>query len=224
MTVMLRAPVVRQRMTPDDAEQRPARFSLPLRVALAVLLIAGAFFGGIALRSRNNAIPTPTSLKVDDTATVVMFKNALALQQAGKLNEARLTYLKILKDQPLNKFAYYDLGDLYQSVGQSNDAAAAYEKALLIDPNYSPALFNLAVLDTATDPNGAIRLYKHVEKVSPKLASAYFNLGLLYLHINNTKDGDAQLIKAVALDPSLYSHIPPNLIPKQIANGATIPK
>ena len=194
-----------------STDQRGSWF---VRVVLIVILIGGATVGGIVLHRTVGNTAT-----VEGAPTASLFHQASKFVASGQLNNARKTYRKILKIDPLNVFAYYDIGDLYQSTGQTAAAANAYEEALLIKPNYSPALFNLAVLETPTDPTTTITLYKKLESIEPKVAAPYFNLALLELHLGMNTDGNKQLIKAVHLDPSLYSRIPPNLIPP----GLTVP-
>ena len=104
----------------------------------------------------------------------------------------------------------------------SIDAAAAnYTEALAIDPEFEPALFNLAIIRAdqgSTDE--AIELYRRLLATDPEEAGAHLNLGFLLLDRGQRKEGRAELATAVALDPSLESRIPDGLV---VVVGATGP-
>jgi tetratricopeptide (TPR) repeat protein len=181
----------------------------PLRRAGAVIagvLAVGSVLAGCGGISLSGGTSTTVSSRTVQIAQ--LFRSGLRYQKLGKLEQARRDYVKILKVDPLNEYAYYDLGVIYQDVGRTSEAAAAYEKCLLINPNYQPALFNLAVVYTRTNPTSAAVLYQRLEQLSPTNASAYFNLGLLFIHLGNHVGGVQQLEKALSIDPSLRSRLP----------------
>jgi Tfp pilus assembly protein PilF len=75
---------------------------------------------------------------------------------------------------------------------------------LTIDPKYNPALFNLAILtDAAGDPTAAADLYRRAAAANPSDASSHFNLGLLLLRLGKTAQGNAEITKAIKLNPAL---------------------
>lgn len=136
----------------------------------------------------------------------------------AELTAAVKVYERILHLDPFNKFAYYDIGVIYTQSGQTKAASTAFQKSLLIDPNYYPALYNLAYLDaTSNDVTDAIALYEQaavVKSVSnPDRAKAYFNLGYLYDVNGKRINGDAAFAEAVTLDPSLRARIPAKFFP-----------
>ncbi len=122
----------------------------------------------------------------------------------GRTPEAVTRYQEVLKLDPKNKFALYNLGLISQSSGDHADAEAKYREALLIDPNYQPALFNLAIVRTAAgDLDEAISLYRRAVAADPDNASAHLNLGLLLRRTGRTAEGDAEVQRARALNPNL---------------------
>jgi len=68
---------------------------------------------------------------------------ALALADEGKVSEATSQLQKVLSDDAEAFLAAYNLGVLSDQAGEARTAAQFYEKALDIEPDFSPALLNL---------------------------------------------------------------------------------
>jgi tetratricopeptide (TPR) repeat protein len=133
----------------------------------------------------------------------------LAAHQAGNLAEAAADYRQVLVHDPNSKQAYYNLGLIDQTNGSLASAESNYALALSIDPTYVPALYNLAIVKTAEDEiDAAIELYRTAIEVDPKYAAAHLNLGFALIDAGEKREGNAELAKAVKLDPSLASRIP----------------
>jgi tetratricopeptide (TPR) repeat protein len=91
----------------------------------------------------------------------VKLDSALEAHAEGRLEEAVRLYLRVLVLDPENKFAYYNLGLIDQTLGRTDAAASNYTDALTIDPDFGPALFDLAIIRAeqgSTDE--AIDLYR----------------------------------------------------------------
>ena len=83
-------------------------------------------------------------------------------------------------------------------------AAQKYEVVLGIDPTYTPALFNLAILrKNSGDSAQAVALYRRLLAVNPKYAAAHMNLGLLLRATGQKQAGDAEVRQAITLNPKL---------------------
>lgn len=138
----------------------------------------------------------------------------LSAESHGKTQEAIKDFNAAVAKDPTSAIAYYDLGVVYQQlVNDPTSAANAYNKALLANPNYKPALFNLAILQTQSDPASAITTYNQVLKLSPNDANTLFNLGLLLIAQNQTLQGHADLKKAISIDPTLAKRVPAGITP-----------
>jgi tetratricopeptide (TPR) repeat protein len=125
----------------------------------------------------------------------------------GSMDEATAAYREVLEHDPHNKFAFYNLGLIDQTLDRPESAENNYRLALSEDPDYAPALFNLAILRKAAGADQeAVELYRRVVNVQPDNAGAHLNLGLLLRSIGQTADGDAEIQRAVELDPTL---VPP---------------
>jgi len=137
-------------------------------------------------------------------------KAAAALDQAlkahakGDLTKAKALYEQVLRNDKNNKFAIYNLGLIAQTRHDDKTATADYRKVLRIDAKYEPALFNLAILRTkAGDTKEAISLYRRAIAARSGDAGAHLNLGLLLISVGQTDEGNAEVAKAQALNPTL---------------------
>jgi len=139
--------------------------------------------------------------------------DGLALQKAGKVDEAAAAYRAALAKDPHNKFAYYNLGLIDQQANRDSSAATNYEQALAIDGDFPPALFNLAIVRTAAAPQEAVDLYQHVIRLKPGNASAHLNLGFVYHTLGKDPEAQNEWRAAIALDPRLAARIPAELRP-----------
>ncbi len=205
----------------EPPKRAAGRFSAgPGKRFLLLLLLIIVAVGGFALGHWAFPARQAPNLSVQEN---LLFQRAGASLSAGKLTAAEKTYAALLKLDPLNSYAYYDLGLIYQQASDTDDAQSAYEKALLINPTYQPALFNLATIETPTDPASAITLYEQLQKL-PHLVSpdaVAFNLGLLLLQTGQTSKGYGQLAHALALNKSLESHIPSKYLPLPSTSTST---
>jgi len=122
-------------------------------------------------------------------------------------------YSRATASDPTNKFSYYDMGVIYQQHGDSADAASSYHRALLADPNYQSALYNLAVLLSPTDPGQATSLYRQLQQHNPNDPNVNFNLGLLLISQNQPTEGHTLLTKSLQEDPALRSRVPAGITP-----------
>lgn len=129
----------------------------------------------------------------------------LKLHVQGKYGAAEEHYRAAIKQDKKNKLAYYNLGLIEQTLGHNEAAETSYRVTLKLDPDYEPALFNLAIVRTAAkDYAEAASLYRHAVAVKPSDATAHLNLGLVLRdHLAQSAEGQAEIAKALELDPSL---------------------
>ena len=100
-------------------------------------------------------------------------QQALDYQQSGQVEAAVKIYQSLINEYPKNASIQNHFGvALFQS-GQNELAIHHIEKAITIAPNYSEALFNLAVALESTDQvQSAILSYLTALKLNPKLVQA----------------------------------------------------
>ena len=139
----------------------------------------------------------------------------LQAHAAGRLEEATTAYFEVLRYDTRNKFAFYNLGQLAHTTKRPVAAESYYRLALEVDPNFNPAVFNLAILRAdAGATQEAISLYQRVLATEPDNAAAHFNLGFLLRSIGQQEEGDAEIARAVRLNPGLG--VPPASSPTPI--------
>jgi len=185
-------------------------------VGIALIVIAAGAVAAVRLTASKD---TPA-----EQANKAIAAGVVA-QQAGDNTKAQRDYARALKKDPTNAVAAYDLGQLAQAAGNSTAAIAYYQQAVASNPKLTAAMFNEAILVSATQPQQAIDLYKQIVTMQPKAATAFLNLGLLEIRTPATlQQGEVDLAQAGFLDPTLTARIPAGLqIPKVIAAGAPAP-
>jgi tetratricopeptide (TPR) repeat protein len=145
----------------------------------------------------------------------------LKAQVDGHTAEATDDYKKVLAINPRNKYALYNLGLIEQQAGQNDAAEREYRACLQIDPNFANAMYNLAILRTGPSPEEAVALYRHVIAVEPNWAGAHLNLGFLLISLGQGTEGRSELARALAIDSSLASRVPPGVLSPSIAPAPT---
>jgi tetratricopeptide (TPR) repeat protein len=179
-------------------------------------LLAGLFgVAAVATGVTTWALMSHAEAPPESKAPAPVHQNANTLLQMGILQEkyhdpkaAARTYARVLKLEPENKFAWYNLGVLAQEAGRTGDARAAYDRALKADPAFPPALFNEALLLEPSDPDQAAALLHRAVAAAPPAATAHLHLGRIWArrHLDRKAAGEFRL--AVAADPSLRSQVP----------------
>ncbi len=132
----------------------------------------------------------------------------LEAQLAGDLTTAQDNYQQAIKLDANSAVAHYDLGTVYDRHGKTSLAVGEYTAAVVIDPTFTDALFNLAVGTAPTNPSSAKELYLKVVSEQSGFAAAWLNLGFILQTEGNASGARADWSKAVVIDPSLASRIP----------------
>ena len=137
----------------------------------------------------------------------------LADYRAGNIALAKSEFEQLVKNDPNNKFGWYNLGVLAQYAGNSSEASADYQKALTIDPSFESALYNYGLVKAAgNDLNAAIDLLGKAATANPKDAGAHWQLGLALAKRGDTTKGDnarstKELNAGLKLDPTLIKSL-----------------
>lgn len=177
-------------------------------------MVAGLLLSGCGSSQVRHSLGPPISA----TRAVSLFRAGLIALNGHLSKKAVADLSRSIALDPSNVDAQYDLGIAQTSLGHTSDAVAAYRKAIVLDPAFEPALFNLADLLTVAAPGDAITLFKRLEQIHPKDAKVEFNLGLLLEAQGQLQAGEVQLKKALAADRSLGTRLPPGT---QLAPSST---
>lgn len=182
------------------------RLEVARRIVPSVMLVASLAVGAAACSgsdSNGDKTSSSSSTKSDTKKASKAVNDGLDAHSKGDLTTAAKDYKLALKYEPTNKFALYNLALIDEAQGNYGLAEEKYRAALKTDPAYEPALYNLAILRTSRDPQEAMALYQRAVEANPKDASAMLNLGLLQRAAGQKALGDANVAKAVALNPKL---------------------
>ncbi len=117
---------------------------------------------------------------------LTMYEQAVAVMASGDFLDAELRFKEFLLEYPGYPGAYVNLAIIHVNNDSHDDARAAVDTALAIDPDYAPALNQLGMLHRR---NGnfpeAEAAYLKAVTAQPDYALAHYNLGVLnelYLH------------------------------------------
>jgi tetratricopeptide (TPR) repeat protein len=126
-----------------------------------------------------------------------------ALDQ-GDTKLAKQLYQAVLRQDPTNKYALYNLGYIAQVAKDPASAIEWYTKALASDSTFASARFNRAVAYTdSNDAANAIADYRILLAIDPKNARVMYNLGNVLIASKNPTEGIPLVQQALVLDPSL---------------------
>ncbi len=153
--------------------------------------------------------------ETDSNRPLVLAKLGEAYETDAKYTEAAATYQKAvaLKMDP----AYYNnLGNCLARIGKTDEATAAYQQAIMLDPqntamywrNLSVGLYNTGKIKESIDP------LKKATEADPKSAQAWYLLGAALVNTMDFKQDGDKLVpvmqpgtmeayqKAIELDPN----------------------
>ena len=173
---------------------------------LGTVLTLGAGLQGCGADDRSDGAVADAS---SATATADLLAEALDENAKGNSAAARKKFQELLRQDPANKLAAYNLGVLAQQAGDLREARSKYELTLNLDPAYEPALYNFAILTNQEgDAKGAVALYERAIKADPRDANAHYNLGLLLRRLGDEQRSELAIGEALKLDPSLKPPAP----------------
>jgi tetratricopeptide (TPR) repeat protein len=154
--------------------------------------------GTTATASSPAATGTPDAALAQGLVT-----KGLEAVEAGDPDEAGRLFSSVLDLDPDNVFAHYNLGYLAQLDGEIAPALEHYTAALDAQPDFAPALYNLAILTEPVDLPAAVDLYRRVVASTGGDAGTYFRLGHALVELDQAGEGRDLVEQAIALDASL---------------------
>jgi tetratricopeptide (TPR) repeat protein len=110
-----------------------------------------------------------------------LFEQAQSAEEAKDIEAAQRLYRRVMRMDPRDPAAAFNLGNLLRSVGQKVEAEAAYRAATKADAGFAEAWYNLAdILDDQGQSDKAAVCLARALDADPDYADALFNLGLLH--------------------------------------------
>ncbi len=168
----------------------------PVAAAIAIL-VAGASLVGCG--------STPTA---SPNVATLLGAGSAAYKQSDFNGSVQL-FERAVAEAPTNATARYDLGLAYQAEHLDHDALVQYRRALAVDPDLVPAMYNMATIYSTGNRPLAIYYYRKVISMKAATPSTFLGLGLAEAQQGLQATAGVDLREAVQLDPGLRSSIPP---------------
>jgi tetratricopeptide (TPR) repeat protein len=132
-----------------------------------------------------------------------LFEQAQAAERAQDTATAKRLYEKVVRMDPSDPTAAFNLGNLLRGSGQKVEAETAYRSAIKADARFAEAWYNLAdLLDEQGQLDKAIACLIRAVDAEPNYADALFNLGLLHQREDKPAAAAAYWRRYLALDNS----------------------
>jgi tetratricopeptide (TPR) repeat protein len=114
-----------------------------------------------------------------------LFEQAQSAEESGDIAEAERLYRILMKSDPTDASAPFNLGNLLRASARNVEAEAALRAATRADPTFADAWYNLSdLLDEQGRVDAAIECLHRALRVAPDYADAMFNLALLLQRTN----------------------------------------
>jgi tetratricopeptide (TPR) repeat protein len=154
-----------------------------------------------------------------------LFDWAHAAEQVGDTDEAERFYRLLMKTDPTDASAPFNLGNMLRASARTVEAEAALRAATRANPAFAEAWYNLAdLLDDQGRSEAAVECLRKALVVAPDYNDAMFNLALLlqrkgsyaeaadywrrYLASDHTSEWAARAaIAQVLRDPTQFAHL-----------------
>lgn len=118
--------------------------------------------------------------------------------------DARVAELEnFLKQNPEDEKAWAELGHLFFDTNRFEDAIAAYQKSLAIEPDNPAVLTDMGVMYRRSgDPEKAVQAFDQAVSVSPGFETALFNKGVVLMaDLNDLPGAMAAWKELVKINP-----------------------
>lgn len=171
---------------------------------LSSLLVSGLLTSGLALQ----AAPAQSAANTITAPANAAPRPALSIQERGDIQMARKMYreaIETYRQAPETPVLLNKIGIAYHQLTDLANAQKAYERAVKLDPKYTPAINNLGTIYYSKKSyRRAIAQYKKVLRLSPDSASTLANLGSAYFARKEYDLASDNYQKALALDPQVF--------------------
>jgi serine/threonine protein kinase/Flp pilus assembly protein TadD len=112
---------------------------------------------------------------------------------------------ELVRRFPDEKYAQYELGHFYDDRDDHIAAAAAYDKALALDPGFGLAINALAYSRAKVGKfDEALRLFERYAAISPGDANPFDSMGELYVRMGRLDLAEAKYREALELRPDFF--------------------
>jgi tetratricopeptide (TPR) repeat protein len=128
----------------------------------------------------------------------------LALEFSGRLEEAKIPLLKARDANPTSPEIYLQLSQVFQKLGEIDEAVLAAQEALKYKPDFEMALLKLGelYLNSAGALEKAEKAVQRLLQCNPNHASAYGLLGVIYLKSKKYAQAEEAVLKLLKQSPN----------------------
>ena len=134
-------------------------------------------------------------------------KQAVALVQANRLQDAKPLYKRITELDPLDAEAWFQLGVINEQSGHAAEAERCFRRAADIQPERAETHFHLAFnLELQGLHDAALACYRNGLEIKPDFAVAHTNMGLILEAQGKLDEAIACHREAVRLEPLAAAH------------------
>ncbi|HEX8919934.1 MAG TPA: tetratricopeptide repeat protein [Pyrinomonadaceae bacterium] len=168
---------------------------------IALLIFALAFLSTQALGQVDppKLDPVPSTEKQS-----ALIKEGVALHDQGKYDAAISKYEEVLKENPANVEALYELSFAYSMKKDYRKSLDIASKGAQYKSKLLPALYIQIGnnLDDLGESKKSVEVYKAGIKLSPQTAMLYYNLAVAYSNLSKPDDARKALKQAIAYNPN----------------------
>jgi len=143
-------------------------------------------------------------LVIDQDPKEVLAYQSLAEHFQEKLNPLAVSYYKnALEIKPNDKILNYNLGMLYQDLGELELAKEQYQNLIAIDTNSYPAYNNLGYIALVFEDNyeEAVRYFSKAIEINPQYDQAWCNRGVAYFYLEEWQKARADYLQCKKINP-----------------------
>ena len=130
-----------------------------------------------------------------------LFEQAQSAEEVGDIAEAERIYRLLMKSDPADASAPFNLGNMLRAHARNVESEAALRAATRADPTFAEAWYNLGdLLDDQGRSEAAIECLRTALRVAPDYADAMFNLALLLQRKNQYAEASDYWRRYLAAD------------------------
>lgn len=128
------------------------------------------------------------------------YRKAVALYTDNNIDEAMKTFVQIPEDKRTAEI-WLLMGNILMDKGKKDEAVFMYGRAILTEPRYYKAYYNLGNVYLNDDKfNMAIEQYKMAGKYNPNSPYVFYNLGCAYLKAGDLRKAKNAFIRALEIN------------------------
>jgi tetratricopeptide (TPR) repeat protein len=144
-------------------------------------------------------------LVIDQDPLEILAYSALGYFFQEKNDPLAISYYRnALEIKPNDKILNYNLGKLYQDLGELEMAKEQYQNLITIDPNSYPAYNSLGYIAFYFEDSyvEAVRFYSKAIDISPSYYQAWYNRGLAYEYLDDWQKARENYLQCLTLNPN----------------------